>query len=503
MTNATTYVRRELQRVLPDYESIYDCLMGQRRVKEQATKYLPQPNPQDTSRANQLRYRSYLERAAFYNVTQRTQNGLHGQIFMRNPIMQMPSSMRFLMRDATGSGVGLAQLAKEGASTVISYGRAGIFVDYPAVEGPVSLREIQSGAVRPSLHFYNPWDIVNWRTRSNGAQEILTLVILRERMDFEESEFSTRTYYRWRVLSLDDDNTYRVRVFNSNIDVYNSLGVEPYKFALAKHTAFSTVDFAEENFVPLDASGNPFNRIPFFFVGSENNDSRIDNPPLLDIADLNIAHYRNSADYEESSFIAGQPTPVITGLDQTWVTEVLEGGNSVYLGSRSAIMLPMNASAELLQADSNSQPFEAMQHKERQMIALGAKLVEQSGVERTASEATINFTTETSILASVAKNVTAALQDALDVVGQFLGISSEDAVFELNTDFDIANMSPEALRQTIETWQAGGLTWSEMRKNLRNAGLASLEDAEAQQEIQTDSVVQRNNQNGGSDNAQT
>jgi len=136
------------------------------------------------------------------------------------------------------------------------------------------------------------------------------------------------------------------------------------------------------------------------------------------------------------------------------------------------------------------------------MIALGAKLVEQNGVERTASEATINFTTETSILASVAKNVTAALQDALDIVAQFLGTSADGAVFELNTDFDIANMSPEALRQKIETWQAGGLTWSEMRKNLRNAGLASLEDQEAEREIQANSIAGRNNQNGGSGNGE-
>ena len=64
---------------------------------------------------------------------------------------------------------------------------------------------------------------------------------------------------------------------------------------------------------PLDAKGMPFNEILFQFVGAENNSPDIDFPPLYDLAELNIGHYRNSADYEETSFIAGQPTPVVSG----------------------------------------------------------------------------------------------------------------------------------------------------------------------------------------------
>jgi hypothetical protein len=120
-----------------------------------------------------------------------------------------------------------------------------------------------------------------------------------------------------------------------------------------------------------------------------------------------------------------------------------------------------------------------MQHKEKQMVALGARLAEQRNVVRTASEATIDHTTASSVLASTAKNVSAALTWALEWSGRFMSSSMGEMKFSLNTDFDIATMSPDDRRQLIMEWQAGALAWEELRTNLRKSGVASLDDEEA------------------------
>lgn len=103
--------------------------------------------------------------------------------------------------------------------------------------------------------------------------------------------------------------------------------------------------------------------IPFVFFGANDNDESIDDAPLYDLAVLNLAHYRNSADYEEGNFISGQPSLFITGLTKEWVSDIVNQGNPIRLGARTANILGSGANAFLLQTDANSGLYEAMQDK--------------------------------------------------------------------------------------------------------------------------------------------
>jgi hypothetical protein len=121
--------------------------------------------------------------------------------------------------------------------------------------------------------------------------------------------------------------------------------------------------------------------------------------------------------------------------------------------------------------------------KERQMVALGAKLVEQKQVQRTAFESKIEATAEGSTLSSVAKNVESAYSKALQWCAMLVGLGSSEIVFKLNTDFDISKMTPEERSQAIKEWQAGAITFSEMRTVLRRSGTATEDDAVAKDKI--------------------
>ncbi len=470
------FIRPELSKLLPQYYLIRDCLSGEPTIKGARTVYLPMPNAEDQSKENKARYESYVKRAVFYNVTRRTLNGLVGQVFMRDPVIKLPTLLKPVEDNASGTGVSLAQQSKKTLSLTLAYSRAGLLVDYPETpEGGASIADLEAGRVRPTITTYAPQEIINWRLTERGAEEILSLVVLAESYTFADDGFEMKNAAQFRVLKLDENGEYLMEVWSEpQPSSWNGDKTPKGNFQLSKQIR------------PKGADGNPLREIPFTFVGSENNDPAPDNPNLYDLASLNVAHYRNSADYEESCFIVGQPTPVLTGLTEEWVKDVLKG--TVAFGSRGGIPLPVGGDAKLLQAGENTMIKEAMESKERQMVALGAKIVEQKQVQRTATEAELESSSEGSTLASTAKNVQAAYVWALEWCAIFVGVPTTGIVFELNSDFDVNKMSPEERAQAIKEWQGGAITFEEMRAVLRKSGTATEDDAKAKEKIAKDTA---------------
>lgn len=462
--------RKELRDMLKQYELIEDCLAGEQRVKYRRTKYLPMPNPDDTSKENMARYESYITRANFFNVAQRTQLGLRGQVFLRDPLVEVPSLLEPVITDATGSGVTMQQLAQELVDKTLGFGRVGLYVDYPNMEseGGPSLADVESGEVKPMFKLVEPKDAINWRVKKRGAKIILSMVVFREDYEQEDDGFEVKTGNQWRVLRLDENDQYVIEIYR------DKTGAQP-----------------AERYIPKDGSGAPFNEIPFVFIGSVNNDPSIDPPPMYDLCAINIAHYRNSADYEESVYVVGQPTFWFSGLTQKWLDDTM--GGTIRLGALGGIPLPADGNAGILQAEPNTLAKEAMEMKQAQMLALGAKLVEASQVQRTATEADIDNVSETSSLSTIAKNVGAAIQWGLGFAARFVGQASDAIAYELNTEFDLVNLSPEERKVLISEYQSGVLTWTEVRDSLRRAGVASLTDEEAKAETEKEEAERMNN----------
>lgn len=471
------FVRKELKPLLSQYRLIGDAVAGEQTVKAARTLYLPKPNAEDTSPENGKRYDAYLKRAVYYNATRRTLFGLIGQVYSQEPVIEVPSLLKPVVNNASGKGESLVQHSKRALSLALAYSRAGLFVDYPEAPEGATIADLEAGRIRPTLTLYKPEDIINWRVIDRGADEILSLIVLREPYEFDDDGFEVKTAIQFRVLRIEEaSGFYRMEIWREKMPTETG----------GLRSSGGNFELAGPAIYPKDASGRNLTEIPFTFIGSENNDPLPEEPNFYDIASVNLAHYRNSADYEESCYVVGQPTPVLIGLTEEWVNNVLKG--TVTFGSRGAIPLPQNADAKLLQAEPNTMIKEAMDAKERQLVALGAKLVEQTDVQRTATEAKIEATSEGSILSSTAKNVQAAYMYALEWCARFVGVEAGSIKFELNTDFDISRMSNEERGQTIKEWQAGAITFTEMRSVLRKAGTATEDDEKAKADIAKDTA---------------
>ena len=464
------FTRQEVRDATPEWTLVSDCVKGQEKVKSKGELYLPKPTGDlDPSYALE-RYNAYLTRASYYNATGRTTSGLVGQVFSKPPEIEITGPLEQYLSDIDGAGTSLVQQSKVTLQQNVSTGHGGLLVDYPNARGKVAtLADTQSKRLRPRILNVEATRIINWRMVNIGGESKLEMVMITEDKAITDDGYEIKLEPRWRELRLnqsEDGLFVTVTVWKQN-DGESPNNVEDF--------------IIESGPDKLIADGKDMDTIPFVFFGALNNEPTIDKPPMLDLANINIAHYRNSADYEESIFIVGQPTPVFTGLTQDWVNNNIAG--KVILGSRSAIGLPEGATAELLQASPNSMPYEGMKQKEEQMKSIGAKLIEPGFTKTTATQVLVDASSESSILTTATENVSVAYTVALGFFAKFLGGSEPTITFELNTDYDVDRMDAQERAQLLLEWQGGAITWEEMRGSLRLAGVATEEDDIAKSQI--------------------
>jgi len=436
----------EYQLYAPVWAKTRDAVKGAVCVKEKRHDYLPVPDAEthdDAMGAETLRYKQYLKRAVFTNFTGRTKNALVGAAFRKEMVYELPTSLEYLIEDATGDGLGIEQLAKDELSNILETGRGFLLVDYPQVDDELSLEDVTNLQLRPSIIPYNAEQVTNWKTDVVGGRKLLSMVTLAEQFNTDEDEFGHDSDTQYRVLRLSAAG-YSQQIYRDN---------KP---------------FTEEIF-PKKSDGTTWNTIPAIFVGSKNNDSTVDDAPLADIADVNIAHYRNSADYEESCFITGQPTLFIThSLNQDQWQEYNPKG--IKLGSRAGHILGETGSATLLQPNANQLVMEAMKAKESQMVAIGARIVTDRGGNETAEGARIRFASENSVLGDIVGNLTSALGQCILWAMEFIG-ESQDFIIEINREFYDKAVDPQLIMSMVQLMDRQIISDQDIFNRLKAGGI--------------------------------
>ena len=430
----------------PSWTKTRDAVRGSVAVKDKRHTYLPVPDAEsndDAMGAQTVRYRQYLKRALFTNFTGRTKNALVGAAFRKEPKIEVPPGLEYLIDDASGDGLGIEQLAKDELSNLLETGRAFLLVDYPQADSDLSLEDIARLDLKASVIPYTAEQVINWCTDTMAGRKVLTMVVLAEDYRSGDDEFGHDMEVQYRVLRLREDG-YTQQVYREEM---------PYT----------------DEIYPRRADGSTWDVIPGIFVGSKNNDSTIDDAPLSDIADVNIAHYRNSADYEESCFITGQPTLFIThSLNADEFFEANPEG--IKLGSRSGHILGDSGGATLLQPQANQLVMEAMRAKEQAMVAIGARIITDRGSNETAEGARIRFASENSVLGDIVGNLSSALAQCVKWCAQFMG-TPDDVVVEINREFYDKSVDPQLIMSMVTLMDRQIISDQDIFDRLKAAGI--------------------------------
>lgn len=462
---------REWLHYAPKWQKVRHALAGE------LVSYLRNVGLNEPDKAyGEARQAEYEAGGIVYNFTRRTLSGMVGSVMRKEPEINIPKELEYLLKNADGSGVGLIQHAQDTLMEIDSVGRGGLLVDAPET-GAATAAEQNAGLLNPTIAFYTTENIVNWRLTRVGSVNRVTMVVLRETWEYHEpgNEFETKYGEQYRVLDIDSDGNYRQRLFR-----------------------FDAEGGAQEDVVEIypDLGESLRGVIPFTFIGATNNDATIDDAPLLPLAELNIGHYRNSADNEESSFVVGQPTLFIYPGENLTPQSFKEANpNGIKFGSRCGHNLGYGGSAQLIQAGENNLARQNMLDKEQQAIQIGAQLITPTQ-QITAESARIQRGADTSVMATIARNVSQAYTDALRWVAIMLGKPEDTEVeFRLNMDFFLQPMTAQDRAAWMADINAGLLPATAYYAALRKAGVtdwtdADIKDAVADQPLPVATEVQ-------------
>ncbi|WP_288074386.1 DUF4055 domain-containing protein [Pseudomonas sp.] len=463
-----TFTRPEYTAAKYRWRLVRDVCKGSETVKAAGDYYLPRPNASDKSQDNKDRYDAYKKRAVFYNATGRTKHSLVGAVFRTWPTLTVPGALDYVATDIDGQGVSIYQQSQSVIGHLLEVGRHGLLVDYAAVEaGTVSRADEQAGRARANVASYPAESIINWKTRQVGGRHLLSLVVLREKVDVDTDDgFGSEQVTQYRVLRLDVSGVYTQEVWEEGS---------------------SKTEMTIAPFTPLNGAGQPWRVIPFQFLGSENNDTSIDDSPLYDMAEVNIGHYRNSADYEEAAYLVGQPQPWMSGLDEQWRDHLEKTG--IFLGSRAPWLLPANGACGVWQAQPNTIAKEAMDAKKEDMVSLGARLIERGSAVKTATQADNDSAAEHSVLSLVVSNVSEAYSQCLVWMAEFVNATGE-VVYKLNQDFSQITLDATILAALFNAVQGGKLPEGDFWQYLRDRGVINPEktDDDIRDELEAQST---------------
>lgn len=295
-------VKPEQERLLPlwthpavkyyfdEWVLIRDASAGEKEIKDAGRYYLAKLDGQDDAE-----YAAYLDRATYYNFTGRTISALIGTLFKRqHKIEGLPKKLETALENITRANASFVTFAKSAAEEYLSMGRFGILADLP---GKASTQP------KPYLAGYIAENILDWTHEvvdEETGREVLSKVVLREFVPGRDATTGANRYYaRYRVLCMEPEI--------EGSEVGPRVYVQ-YLYELKNGDADITVGNHTRRVVPK-RRGKPLDFIPFVFLGR----CEVEKPPMLDIARLNISHYRSYAHLEHGRFFTGLPVYYVEG----------------------------------------------------------------------------------------------------------------------------------------------------------------------------------------------
>lgn len=437
--NITDYKHPDYIRSAPLWRKVRDACAGEDAIKAAGERYLPNPGADPMDPKERQRYARYLERAVYFNATGRTLQGLVGVAFANWPRMVVPE--KYLLDNVDGSGVSLVNQAQMVLADVLQTGRGGLLADCGSVDPTKKVRgmtqaDAEKEGWRLLLSYWPAERILTWELQ---GQKLTRIVLESAHHEYAGGEVQAIP----ELLEL---------VLVSGRCVFN------------RYRQFSD----QGKYILASSYRSTHPSIPFHFIGAVNNDAHPDNPPLLDLANLNLAHFRNSADHEESAFLMGQPMLAITGVTDEWV----EKRGEVHIGARAALALPQGGEAKFIQPQPNTLAKEAMLDKERMMAMLGARLLAPTAATMTATQSASETKAAYSMLSLACDNVSEAYRAALGSLARMLAPNAPPKVdFAIDTRFNDLTLDANAIRETVAAWQAGMVPQSDAWAVLRRLGV--------------------------------
>lgn len=425
--------------MLPAWKTMRSCLEGNQYLKQITREHIPiLPNESDDC------YRRRVNQALFTPYTSRVIDSAISLI-LRKPITLEGGNEQFweeFRADVDRQGSNLQDFARKVLVSSIGYGHAGMMVDYPKATGIRTLADERKAKLMPYLTMIEPFQFLGWRQDRRKSGSRLDQVRIREVTTQPRGMFGEEQVEQVRVL-------------------------ENGKFQVYQRTQ------ADAQWVMVEAGRTSLKEIPLAITYSEKKATLLSEPPLLDVAHINLAHYRLQSQHLNALNVAGFPLLVLKGWD--------DQSPKLQVDVSKAVAMPIDG--DISYVEPSNAAFQAYMDEldalANQCSNLGISvLAQQKMVAEAAKKAQLDRADSNSMLANISLDFEQALQQAINMAAEYAG--QEAPTVGLSRDFDAQTLDGSGIT-AINSMFTSGLIDQETALELLHQGEILKDDIDLEE----------------------
>ena len=424
-------MHKDYTTMLPYWTRCRDAKAGEDAVKAKGEVYLPRIGGQTDEQ-----YNSYKMRGRFFNAFNKTLLGHVGLATRKPIILDQPTALEPISNNIDRNGSDVSGYLKSILAELLEVGRVITLIDYTKIDALATMQD--AATARPYWIQYKAEDFIDWEYKDGQ----LIYGVFRELQETRGRQ--VKDEYQYRVCRLIDG------VYTQ--EVYVGEENEPV-----------------ETIIP-QVAGAPMPFIPAI-IHQTDYDTRVDLPPLMDLVNLCMSHYRLKADHAHALHYVALPTPWITGVDPD------DENAPKTIGPQKAWVIS-NDQAKVGMLEFTGQGVKAIEYElksmEDQMAIIGARILLPEVSENTATASTLRSLSETSDLASMIVVVERQANYMMDFTAQWAGTAGET---EVKMDKHLIPLAMDASMVTamVAAQQNGGFDYETLVDNFKRAEIISPE----------------------------
>ena len=372
------------------WDPINICVAGTDGLRQYAERLIPREPREDDDAYNRRIFHATLP-----PFLQRLASQAAGTILRRGIHLEGGDEAYWKdwVTDVTGDGTSLNEFCRKTLVDSLLYGHSSVLVDFSGDDPPTTLAEELRRGRKPYLVSVSCQQIRGWRTEGNRSTSALTMVRYSERVSVPEGEFGEEIYEQIRVLTPGKYMVYRYRDADRQLNT-------------------------KAGWYLVEGGTTSIDEIPLTTVYSNRVATLVSKPPMVEVAELNLAYAQRFCDYHHSIHVGSQPILCLQGFDPDNATDL---GLSV----NTAVLLPPDGNAMYVEptSDAYDSQLKCLQTLEEQIRSLGVSVLAKQNVTNAAAEAKrLDRIDSDSIMALVSEDLARTVQDMLRIAGKYAGV---------------------------------------------------------------------------------
>jgi len=423
-----------------EWTLIDDLIAGTAAMQAGSTNYLPKFDKEE-----QKHYNSRVTNSILFSAYGDTVKSICGKPFSK-PVKlygDLPVPLDEIENDVDGQGNSLAQLAKDIFFQFVNRGIGHILVDYPstvAEDGTTPNRaQERSARIMPRFINIKPEQLIGWRMEKDASgNNVLTQIRIAETQTEPVGEWGEKQVKYIRVYERDNWRLY----VEGEKDEYalltegpNSLGKVPLVTGYANQTGFLTAD-----------------------------------PPLRELAETNLAHFRSDSDQRNILHMARTITLFAKGFSTEETDKIALGPNQIISTSNpegDVKFLEHSGTA----IDAGAKDIDKLEDR---MMILGLQPFLRRIASQTATGQSIDESRANCDIQAWVMSLERLLRQAYETAAEWIGAKlPEDFKVDIFNTFDIWVRAMKDVPELIKMRQARELSRQTFLREVKRRALLS------------------------------